>query len=105
MTKEIAIFAKKRRTADGKKSFFTFLTTLENRSGESVTMSVKFADDGAPKPEDCPMNIIVEKTDCNISEKTFIREDTGEMATSKTMWVKAWKAGTPYVDHSTDEFF
>lgn len=106
MTKEITIFAKKRTTKDGKKSFYSYLTTLENKAGESVTMSVKFPEDvKAPDPASCPCNIIVEKEDCNISKKTFTREDTGEDAVSNTLWIKNYVPGSEYVDHSTDDYF
>ena len=106
MKKEISIFAKKRTTRDGKKSFYSYLTTLETKAGESVTMSVKFPEDiKAPDPSECPCNIVVEKEDCNISKKTFTREDTGEVATSNTLWIKNFTFGSAYVDHSTDDYF
>ena len=50
------------------------------------------------------MNIVVEKSAANIAKSTFTREDTGEVATSYTMWVSAWAKGSEYVDTSMDEF-
>ena len=101
---EITIFAKKRTTTEGK-SFYTYLSTLKRKDGTEQTVSVKFRDDcGNPKPEKCPMNIIVNKNDANMSKRDFIRADTGEAAQSFTLWVSAWEQGSPYVDHSLDDF-
>lgn len=101
---EITVFAKKRKAYNGEE-FYSYLTRLPRKDGTEITMSVRFRDEcGSPKPDKCPMNVIIEKTDANISTKTYVREDTGEMATSYTMWVSAWKEGSPYVDHSLDEF-
>lgn len=101
---EITVFAKKRHTNDGK-SFFSYLATLKKKTGENVTVSVRFREDaGNPKPENCPMNIIINKTDANLSSRVYTREDTGEDAISYTLWVSAWSKGAEYVDHSLDEF-
>lgn len=104
MNKEITIFAKKRTTKEGKR-FYNYLTTLETKDGELVTMSVKFPDEKKPSPDNCPINIIVEKENCNISKRKYEREDTGETAFSSTLWIKDYTIGSAYVDHSTDEFF
>lgn len=101
---EISIFAKKRTAGDGK-TFYSYLSTLTRKDGTTQTVSVKFRDEcGHPKPEECPMNIVVEKSAANIAKSTFTREDTGEVATSYTMWVSAWAKGSEYVDTSMDEF-
>ena len=101
---EIAIFAKKKHTKEGK-IFYSYLTTLTKKDGSEEMMTVKFTEDaGAPKPENCPINIIVEKTDCNISKKTIKREDNGELYERKTLWVSSYKEGSPYVDTSLDEY-
>jgi hypothetical protein len=102
---EITIFAKKRQTKDGR-IFWSYLSTLTKKDGEKVTVSVKFREEcGSPKPEDCPMNIIFEKHEGNMSSRDFVREDTGELFTSYTLWLSGWKVGEPYVDHSLDEYF
>lgn len=101
---EITIYAKKRTAADGK-TFHSYLSTLTRKDGTKQTVSVRFRDDaGNPKPEKCPMNVKFDKGNANMSTKEFTREDTGDVATSYTLWVSAWEPGTPFVDHSLDDF-
>lgn len=102
---EITIFAKKRQTRDGKKSFYSYLTTLTKKDGSPLTCAVKFAAPAEnPDPLDCPINIIVEKGDCNMSIEPYTNDKTGEVRESYRLWVKNYTPGTPYVDHSMDEF-
>lgn len=102
---EIGIFAKKRTTRDGKREFYSYLTTLTRKDGSTQTVTVKFRDEcGKPKPEDCPMNIKLDRSHVNMSHDNFLREDTGEMSVSYTLWVSAWEPGSPWVDTSLDEF-
>ena len=101
---QLTIFAKKRRTGDGK-TFYTYLSTLTRRDGRNDTVAVNFRDScGKPKPEQCPMNIIVDKTACNVSTREYVRASTGELCESKTLWVSAWTVGGSYVDTSMDEY-
>ena len=101
---EITIYAKKRTTAEGK-TFFSYLSNLTRKDGTVQTVSVKFRDEcGSPKPEKCPMNIKFEKGAANLSTRNFTREDTGEISLSYTLWVSRWEQGTPFVDHSLDDF-
>lgn len=101
---EIAIYAKKRTTKDGK-LFYSYLSNLTRKDGTTQTVAVKFRDEcGSPKPEECPMNIEVEKEHMNLATSVFTREDTGEPATSYKLWVSAWKPGSPWVDTSLDDF-
>lgn len=101
---EITIYAKKRTSADGK-PFTTFLSTLKKKDGSEVRCTVKFREDcGKPKAEDCPLNIVFEKTDANVSSERYTRKDSGEEAYSFTLWVSKWKPGSPFVDHSMDDF-
>ena len=101
---EITIFAKKRTTDEGK-TFYSYLSTLTRKDGSKQTVSVKFRDDaGKPKPENCPMNIKFDKGSANMATKEFIREDTGEPSISYTLWLTSWEVGTPFVDHSLDDF-
>lgn len=101
---EITIFAKKRTTTDGK-PFYGYLSKLKRKDGTELAVSVKFREDcGSPKAEKCPMNIIVDKTKANLTSSEYVREDTGEIAISNTLWVSAWTVGAPYIDTSLDEF-
>lgn len=101
---EITIYAKKRTTAEGK-SFFSYLSALTRKDGTKQTVSVKFRDEcGNPKPENCPMNVKFDRGAANMATKEFVREDTGEVGTSYTLWVSAWEPGAPFVDHSLDDF-
>lgn len=101
---ELTIFAKKRTTEEGK-SFYSYLTTLIKKDGSTQTVSVRFREEcGQPKGDKCPCNVIIEKADANISRKEFVREDTGEVAESLTLWVKAWTPGSEYVDTSLDDY-
>ena len=102
---EITVFAKERKTTQGK-PFWGYLAKLTNkRTGEIETLGVRFRQDcGQPDPKRCPMNIVIEKGNANISESTYTREDTGETAVSKSLWVSEWKEGSKYVDHSMDDY-
>ena len=101
---EIAIFAKNRTARNGQK-FTGYLSTLPRKDGTNQTVSVRFRKDcGAPEPEKCPMNIVLNKGDVNLSRKDFVNKETGEVCTGYTLWVNNWSAGSAYVDHSLDEF-
>ena len=103
---EISIFAKKRTTKEGK-TFYQFLTTLTTKEGTTETMRVAFRDiDGnnVPKPESCPRNIVFDKTDANIATSKYTDNETGEIKQRKTLWVSKWEPGSPYVDHSLDDY-
>ena len=103
---EISIFAKKRNTKDGK-IFYQFLTTLTKQDGTTETMRVAFRNiDGndMPKPESCPRNIVFDKRDANIAISAFTDNETGEIKQRKTLWISKWGEGSPYVDHSLDDY-
>lgn len=101
---ELAIFAKKRTTKEGK-GFYSYLSTLTKKTGEKLTVAVKFRDDcGSPEPKNCPMIIGVNKKDANLSSREFVREDTGEAGKSFTLWVSEWDYIRDYIDTSLDEF-
>jgi len=109
---EITIFAKKRMTREGK-PFYSFLSTLKRKDGTDLVCTVKFRDEAGsmPKPEQCPMNILVDKTKANLATRKFDRQvtdpETGEITTeqgqSYTLWVSSWLPGGPYEDHSLDD--
>ena len=101
---EITIYAKKRNAKDGK-TFYSYLSTLTRKDGTKQTVAVKFRDEAEnPKPEKCPMNIKFGRCAANMATKEFIREDSGEVATSYTLWIPAWETGTPFVENSLDDF-
>lgn len=102
--KELTVFAKERQTKDGK-TFYGYLAKITNKEGEEITVAVKFRQPcPMPNPKTCPMNIVLEKEDCNLDIRKYVREDTGEEVLSRTLWVTEWEEGTPYVDTSLDDY-
>lgn len=101
---KIAVFAKKGKTEDGK-TFDRFIGRITKKDGEEITVSIRFRDEcGQPKYNECPMNIIVDKANANLTKRSYTREDTGEVCTAYTLWITAWSKGEKYVDHSLDDF-
>ena len=101
---QLTIFAKKRKTKDGR-TFTAYVTKLTKTDGTTVTAGVKFREDcGAPKSENCPCVIEINKREANLSTSTYVREDTGEIAKSHTLCVSAWEMVGPWVDTSLDDY-
>ena len=108
---KLTIFAKKLTSKDGR-TYFRYSTTLKrkNEDGEveEVYTTVKFREEcGSPAGASCPMNIVVDKTDCNYREKikTYTSEDGDEKDyLEKVLWIAAWTQGEAYVDTSMDYF-
>ncbi len=100
---KITVFSKKRQTKDGKKVFYTYFTRLTNKAGEVVTASVKFVESECDIPETFPCNLVIDKSLCNLATKTETADD-GHEYTTKTLWVKGYEMGEPYVDTSLDDF-
>lgn len=99
----LAIFAKRAQTKDGK-VFYNYLSTLKTKGGEEHIVRVKFRDScGAPKPESCPRNIEVDKSDANLTVREILKDD-GTTVLTRTMWVSSWVDGPEYADHSLDEY-
>lgn len=101
----ITLFAKKRTTKDGKK-FYVYLTTLTRKDGSTLTTAVKFSEGcDVPRAEDCPLNIVVDKSKVNLSTRTIVNPESGEPFESHTLWVKEWTKSTEkWIDHSMDDF-
>ena len=100
---EITIFAKNKRTKEGK-PFVTYLSTLRKKTGAMQTVAVRFRETClAPRPEDCPKNIVIEKSDANLSEKHYTGVG-GETCTAFTLWVSKYSDGSDYVDTSLDDY-
>lgn len=106
---KLLIFGKKRTSKEGR-DFVTYFTKLHKADGTELTTSVKFTDSaGAPKLDECPIYIDVEKKDANLAEKlkNVTDLDTGEITQihDKTLWVKKWvKDPEEFVDTSLDDF-
>ena len=100
---ELTVFAKKRTTAEGKR-FYTYLTQLTRKEdGERVAVQVKFPEGLAPKADDCPLNITVNKEKANLAVKTLGTEN-GEI-TSRTLWVKEYTISeNSFEDTSLDDY-
>lgn len=100
---ELTVFAKKRTTTEGK-HFYTYLTQLTRKEdGEHVSAQVKFPEGVAPKVDDCPINIIVDKDKANLATKN-IKTENGEIV-SRTLWVKDYTVNAkPFVDNSLDDY-
>lgn len=102
------IFAKKRKTSDGKE-FFGYIATITDKNGEEQTIGAKFKDEcGNPKPEACPLYIEFDKDDANISTKKETKVDeVGEESKVeyKTLWISKYiVSDEKYVDHSLDDY-
>ena len=101
---QITVFAKRRQTKEGK-TFFNYLSTLTDREGKQIPCQVKFRDSaGTPKPEMCPMNIIFNKGDANMTTREYTDPETAEIRKAHVLWISAWNEGETYVDHSLDNF-
>lgn len=99
----LTIFAKKRKTKDGKE-FPIFITRMTKKDGSELVANIQFVDCDKPKPNACPLNIDVEKTDANLTCRTVTTDD-GNVYENNTLWVKAYsESKEAYVDHSLDEF-
>lgn len=99
----LTVFAKKRTTTEGKR-FYTYLTQLTRKEdGEHVSVQVKFPEGLAPKADDCPLNITVDKEKANLATKK-VETENGEI-TSRTLWVKEYMISeNPFEDTSLDDY-
>lgn len=105
---KVLLFAKKRQTKDGK-NFTAYVSRLPRKDGSELTVGVKFREEcGAPKLEECPCYILVDKKAANLDTRTKeIIMDDGEIkeVENNTLWVSAWEMSPEkYEDHSLDEF-
>ena len=100
---EISLFAKKVTTKEGR-TFYKYLSTLTRKDGEQQGVRVCFTEDApAPKPENCPCNIVIEKKDCNVSTRHYT-DKNGNEREARTLWISGWKNGSEYVDNSMDDY-
>lgn len=100
----IALFAKKATNSEGR-NYTRYFTTLTRKDGSTLTCRVSFkgGEKNAPAYEDCPMNVIINRTDANLAKKLYTNEETAEVYDVFTLWVNKWEQGAPYVDHSLDD--
>ena len=116
-TLTLTIFAKKRKTKDGRE-FQTYFTTLPN--GEKVKAKFRQV---CGEPKQFPCNIDLTQDGCNLSSEKYTREvednkideETGEVigtervkeqGEAKVLWISAWAySAEEYRDKSMDEFF
>ena len=100
---ELTVFAKKRTTTEGKR-FYTYLTQLTRKEdGARVSVQVKFPEGLAPKVDDCPLNITVDKDKANLVTKK-VGNENGEI-TSRTLWIKDYTISeNPFEDTSLDDY-
>lgn len=99
----LTVYAKKRTTTEGKR-FYTYLTQLTRKEdGEHVTVQVKFPEGLAPKADDCPINIILEKDKANlVTEK--VGTENGEIV-CRTLWIKDYHVDeNPFIDNSLEDY-
>lgn len=100
---ELTIFSRSIKNDKGRE-FKVYSTKLTDReTGETIYHTVKFREE-CGTPDKCPCNIEVRKEDCNIVTSAYARAD-GTEGIDRILWVKAWKDGSEYVDHSTDRYF
>lgn len=97
---------------EGKK-FPGYTGRLTKKTGEELTVTVKFRQEcGGPELKACPCVIEFPKSAANLVIKTLkdsdgqplYNEASGEVKTSKTLWIADWKMVGPHVDHSLDDF-
>lgn len=100
---KITVFAKERTGKDNNK-FLTYLSKLIKKSGEEVTVQLKFSEEcGRIKKENCPCIIEVDTSDCSYSERKVIKDD--REITNRVLWINKYtKTDEVFVDTSADVF-
>lgn len=101
---KITIFGKKMTTKDGKKTFFSYFSTLVKKDGSELKCKVKFREE-AGYPKNLPCIIEFDKKDANLSDEKCIVKDANGIeveSISKVLWVSKFKE-SEYVDHSLDD--
>lgn len=100
---KLTIFCKSLRNRDGK-PFKVYLTRLQNaKTGDQLTCRVNFRE-GVALPATFPAIVEVNKSDANLSTRTY-NDESGQVHTTYTLWVNAYTpTGEEYVDHSLDDY-
>ena len=100
---KITVFAKERKGKDNN-SFISYLSKLTKKTGEEVTVQLKFSEEcGRIKKENCPCIIEVETADCSYSERKVIKDD--REITNRVLWINKYtKTDEVFIDTSADVF-
>lgn len=100
----VAVFAKKATNSEGR-TYTRYFSTLTRRDGSTFTCRVSFkgGEKNSPLYEDCPMNVVVDRSNANLAKKPYTNEETGDTYDVFTLWINKWTEGDPYVDHSLDD--
>lgn len=100
---KITVFAKERTGKDNNK-FLTYLSKLVKKSGEEVTVQLKFSEEcGRIKKENCPCIIEVDTSDCSYSERKVVKDDREII--NRVLWINKYtKTEDVFVDTSASCF-
>lgn len=100
---KITVFAKERTGKDNNK-FLTYLSKLIKKSGEEVTVQLKFSEEcGRIKKENCPCIIEVDTSDCSYSERKIVKDDREII--NRVLWINKYtKTDEVFVDTSASCF-
>lgn len=99
------VFGKKGISKDGR-AFMTYLGKLTKKSGEEVTVQVKFREE-VGNPKNVPCVIEFDKSAANYTEKnvTYVdQEGLEQVATRKTIWISGSYKESEFIDTSMDDF-
>lgn len=98
----LEVFGKQRTNSDGK-PFTTYLSRITNmKTGEIITVQIKFRT-GVQVPKELPIVANIEKKNANLIKENWESED-GETGVKHVLWVSAVTSYEDYVDHSLDDF-
>ena len=98
----LELFGKQRTNKDGKQ-FTTYLSRITNmKTGEIITIQVKFRT-GVEVPKELPIVANIEKKNANLIKENWENED-GETGVKHVLWVSAVTSYEEYIDHSLDDF-
>lgn len=100
----ISVFAKKAEK-DGR-TYYRYIGKTNKKNGEEISFGVKFKDPCVgPRPDECPCNIVVDKSNANMAERHYTDDNTREVRVAQTLWVRYYELSeVPWVDHSLDDF-